>query len=161
MNDVYEEEKRSLFTPMDMSRLAAVVLLGAVIGLLVWGLALTIDRYVLTPTLCQGSQLLQCSNTAQYAESAASIIGAGVGLFFLVRLQVYRPLLVVVAVITSLWGVISQVALLPWYGIGLSVVALYALAHGLYAWLARFRNFWMVVVLYVALVAAVRVAFSF
>jgi hypothetical protein len=161
MSDVYEEDKRSLFTPMVMSRLAAVVLLGAVIGLLVWGLTLTLDRYVLTPTLCQGSQLLQCSNTAQYAESAAAIIGAGVGLFFLVRLQVYRPLLVVVAVITSLWGVVANVALLPWYGIGLAVVGLYALAYGLFAWIARFRKFWMVVVLYIALVAAVRVAFSF
>jgi hypothetical protein len=161
MSDIREEDKQLLFTPMDTSRLVAVLLLGAVIGLLVWGLSLTIDRYILTPTLCQGSQLLQCSNTATYAEDIASIIGAAAGLFFLVRLQVYRPLLVVVAVITSLWGIIGQSALLPWYGIGIAAILLYAFAYGLFAWVARFRSFWMVVILYVVLVAAVRVALSF
>ncbi|HEU4715827.1 MAG TPA: hypothetical protein VFS14_03280 [Candidatus Saccharimonadales bacterium] len=161
MSDVQEEDKQLLFTPMDASRLVGVLLLGAVIGLLVWGLSLTIDRYVLTPTLCQAGQIAQCGNTAVYAEDIAAVIGAAVGLFFLVRLQVYRPLLVVIAVVVSLWGILGQVALLPWYGIGLAAIALYAFAYGLFAWVARFRSFWMVVILYVVLVAAVRVAFSF
>jgi hypothetical protein len=161
MSDVREEDKQLLFTPMDASRLIGVLLLGAVVGLLVWGLSLTIDRYILTPTLCQAGQIAQCVNTTVYAEDIAAVIGAAVGLFFLVRLQVYRPLLVVIAVATSLWGILGQVALLPWYGVGLAVVALYAFAYGLFAWVARFRSFWMVVILYVVLVAAVRVALSF
>jgi len=160
MNDVYEEDARQLFTPLDASKLVAVALLGAVIGLLVWGLSLVIERYILTPVLCQGTQVLQCASVSQYAESAASIIGAGVGLFFLVRLQIFRPLLVVVAVTACLWGIIGQAALLPWYGIGLTAVLLYAAAYALFTWIARVRSFAMVVIVYVVLVAAVRVTLS-
>jgi uncharacterized membrane protein YbhN (UPF0104 family) len=159
MNDVYEEEKQQLFTPLDISKLVAVIALGAVVGLLIWGLMVVIDRYILDPVLCQG-QALQCANTSQYSEAIASIVGAGVGLFFLVRLQVFRPLLVVVAAIASLWGIIGQAALLPWYGVGLSAILLYAFAYAIFTWVARIRSFPMVVIVYVVLVAAVRVALS-
>jgi hypothetical protein len=126
----------------------------------VWGLSLVIERYILAPVLCGGTQVLQCASITQYAESAASIIGGGVGLFFLVRLQIFRPLLVVVAVTASLWGIIGQASLLPWYGIGLSTVLLYASAYALFMWVARIRSFAMVVIVYVVLVAAVRVTLS-
>lgn len=160
MSDVYEEDKRLLFTPIDASKIIAIITLGAVVGLVVWGLTLVVDRYVLTPVLCGGSQAMQCANTSLYAESVAAIIGAIVGLFFLVRLQVFRPLLVVLAAVISLWGIIGLSALLPWYGVGMTAVLLYAFAYGLFAWIARIRAFWAVIVLLVVLVAAVRVTLS-
>jgi hypothetical protein len=160
MSDVYEEDKRQLFTPIDTSKVIAVIALGAVIGLLVWSLTLAIDRYILTAVLCQGNQALDCANTPLYAESTATIIGAIVGLFFLVRLQVFRPLLVVLAAVVSLWGIVGLAGLLPWYGIGLSTVILYAFAYGLFAWVARIRSFGMVLVLLVVLVMAVRLTLS-
>jgi hypothetical protein len=160
MNDVYEEDKRQLFMPIDTSKVIAVIALGAVIGLLVWGLTLVIDRYILTAVLCQGNQVLDCANTSLYAESVATIVGAIIGLFFLVRLQVFRPLLVVLATVVSLWGIIGLAGLLPWYGIGLSAIILYAFAYGLFAWVARIRSFVLVLVLLVVLVMAVRLTLS-
>ena len=90
----------------------------------------------------------------------AAIIGAIVGLFFLVKLQVFRPLLVVLAAVVSLWGVVGLAGLLPWYGVGLSTIALYALAYSLFTWVARIRAFWLVVLLLIVLVVAVRVMLS-
>jgi hypothetical protein len=154
-----ENENQQVLTSLSVSKLVAVTLLGAVLGLLVWGLTLMIQRYMLGPVLCQGNGA-QCANTAQYAESAASILSAGVGLFFLVRLQIFRPLLVVVATVASLWGIIGQAAMLPWYGVGLSAMLLYAFAYAVFTWTARLRSFAMVVIVYVVLVAAVRVTLS-
>jgi hypothetical protein len=144
MNDVYEEDKRQLFMPIDTSKVIAVIALGAVIGLLVWGLTLVIDRYILTAVLCQGNQVLDCANTSLYAESVATIVGAIIGL----------------ATVVSLWGIIGLAGLLPWYGIGLSAIILYAFAYGLFAWVARIRSFVMVLVLLVVLVMAVRLTLS-
>lgn len=160
MNDVYQEDKQLPFTPIDANKMVAVLMLGAVVGLVVWGLSIVLDTYVLSAILCKGNTTLTCAGAAQYAETAATIIGAGVGLFFLVKLQVFRPLLVVLAATISLWGIVSLAGLLPWYGIGLSTVLLYAFAYGAFAWVARLRSFWLVLVLLIALIAGVRVVLS-
>jgi hypothetical protein len=160
MNDVYQEDKQLPFTPIDANKMVAIILLGAVVGLIVWGLSIVLDTYVLSAILCKGTETLRCAGTSQYAEAAATIIGAGVGLFFLVRLQVFRPLLVVLAATISLWGIVGLADLLPWYGIGISAVLLYALAYGVFTWVARLRSFWLVLVLLIALIAGVRLVLS-
>lgn len=160
MNDVYQEDKQLPFTPIDVNKMVAILMLGAVVGLVAWGLSIVLDTYVLSAILCKGNTTLTCAGAAQYAETAATIIGAGVGLFFLVKLQVFRPLLVVLAATISLWGIVSLAGLLPWYGIGLSAVVLYAFAYGAFAWVARLRSFWLVLVLLVALIAGVRLVLS-
>lgn len=160
MNEVYQEDKQVPFTPIDLGKIVAIIVLGAVIGLVVWGLSVVLDTYVFSAIFCKGAGTLQCAGTSQYAEIAATIIGAGVGLFFLVRLQVFRPLLVVLAATASLWGIVGLADLLPWYGIGLSAVFLYAFAYGVFAWVARLRSFWLVLVILIALVASVRLVLS-
>lgn len=161
MSEVYEEGKERPFTPIDAKRVMAVVALGAVVGLVVWALTLVIDRYVLSPVLCQGSEALRCAGSAQYAEAAASIIGTGIGLFFLVRLQVFRPLLVALASTVTLWGIVAKAELLPWYGVGLSVIAMYLFAYLLFSWIARLRAFWVVILVMVMTIAAVRLVLNY
>jgi len=160
MNDVYQEDKQMPFMPIDASKMVAILVLGAVVGFVVWGLSVILDTYVLSAILCKGNTTLTCTGTVQYAETAATIIGAGVGLFFLVKLQVFRPLLVVLAATISLWGIVSLAGLLPWYGIGLSAILLYAFAYGAFAWVARLKSFWLVLVLLIALIAGVRLVLS-
>ena len=160
MNEVHQEDKLLPFTPIDTSRVVAIIALGAVVGLVTWGLSVVLNTYVVSAWLCHGTQILQCAGSSQYAEAAATIIAAGIGLFFLVRLQVFRPLLIVVATVTSLWGIVGLANLLPWYGIGLSTIILYAFAYGIFAWVARLRSFSLVMVLMITLVGAVRVVLS-
>jgi hypothetical protein len=161
MSEAYEEDKHHPFTPINASKAMAIISLGAVAGLIVWVLSVVIDTYILRVVLCHGSQALQCASTTHYAEAIAAVISASVGLFFLVRLQVFRPLLVVLAAVSSLWGIVGQASLLPWYGIGLSTVMLYAFAYILFAWIARIRSFWIVLFLMAVLIIAVRLMLNY
>jgi hypothetical protein len=156
MSEGYEEDRQSPLTPMNVRKLVAVFALGAAVGLVVWGLTAFFDTYVLRAVLCQGSQTMKCGGSTQYAEAAASIIGAGAGLYFLVRFEVFRPLLVVLATIIGLWGTVESVGLLPWYGAIMATVLLYALAYILFSWLARLRSFSTVIILFIVLIIAVR-----
>jgi hypothetical protein len=158
MDEGYVEDKPALFVPMGLGRLLQALAVGAVVGLTVWALTLFLERYVFEAILCHGAAA--CGSSGQYAEAAATVIGAGVGLYFLAKAQVYRPLLIVLAASASLWGILGLVELLPWYGVGLSVVGLYAFAYGLYSWLARVRIFWLVMVVFLVLIVAVRLIFS-
>ena len=79
-----------------------------------------------------------------------------IGLVTLARMRVYRPLLVVLAATVALWGLESSIASLPWYWGLLAVVVFFALAYGLFSWLARIRNFIMAVVITVVVVVVIR-----
>jgi hypothetical protein len=156
MNDTYQQDKPAPYMPMNGGQFVQVALLGAVVGLLVWGISFLLDTYVLKAVFCEGSQIGNCGVSGGYSEAMASIIAAGVGLFVLVRLQVFRPLLVTLATVISLWGIVSIVSAQPWYMVALSCVLLYALAYMLFTWINRLRLFWVVIVLLVVVVVGVR-----
>lgn len=156
MSGADNEEKPTFLMPMSGARLLQVITLGAVVGLTVWALTLFLDTYVFQALLCRGSQTSQCGSTLQYAGASASIIGAGIGLFFLVRIQIFRPLLVALASLCSLWGLASITEQVQWYVIGLSFVGLYLLTYTAYSWIARIRLFWLVVLLLIIMITAVR-----
>lgn len=156
MNETQTEDQAVSLVPMSGARLLQVIAVGAVVGLVAWGLSFFLDKYIFQAILCHGSQAIRCDMGAQYAEGVASVVAAGVGLFFLVRLQVFRPLLVALAAMACLWGIVGLTVEMPLYGVGLSVAGLYAAAYTLFAWLARLRMFWLVVVLLIAVVIGVR-----
>jgi uncharacterized membrane protein len=79
-------------------------------------------------------------------------------LFGLIRLRVYRPLLVVLASAVSLWGIAGMAWGLTWYLGALVAAVMYLLAYGLYAWVARTRMFLIALAVTVVLVVVVRLA---
>lgn len=160
MSETNEEEVRTILVALELRRMVLAVLVGAGVGLVIWLLNFVLSDYVLGTLLCHGSQAMKCVPAGQYGEVIAGIIGAGLGLFLLVRLQIFRPLLVVLGVFVSLWGIVSSLSLLPWYGVLLSCVLLYALAMIAFTWLARLRSFGLVIVLFVVVAVAVRYTFS-
>lgn len=149
------------FTPIEAKKVIGIAALGAVMGLLVWELAMVLSRYVLSAWFCHGDVGSTCDGAPQYAEAIASIVGGTVGLFFLVKLQVFRPLLVVIGVVAATWGIVTKAAPLPWYGIGLTAIFMYAFAYVAFAWIARLRAFWLVLALMVILVIATRLLLSY
>lgn len=159
MTDTYDEEARSAMVSLDARRMLMIALAGAGAGVIVWGLTAVLGNYVLGGILCH-SQTMQCASADQYAEILASIVAAGAGLFALVRMQVFRPLLVVLGALLSLWGVVALASTLPWYGTLLSCLFMYAAAYLAFAWLARLRSFGLVLVLFVVLIVMIRYAFS-
>ncbi len=159
MSENYDDEARSAVVPLETKRVLMVMLTGAGVGFVVWGLTTVLSNYILSGILCHGSAMV-CAAASQYGEILASIIAAGAGLFVLVRLQVFRPLLVALGVLASLWGIVALASALPWYGIMLSCMFLYAVSYLAFTWLARLRSFGLVLVLFVVLIAIVRYTLS-
>lgn len=146
------EQQRSLFL--------RVALTGAILGLAAWVLTYLLQRFVLSTFLCEG-QATGCMNSIVFAGNITAVIIAIVGVAMLVRMSVYRPLLIALGTLISLWGLAGWLA-------GLSViesvawtVLLYALAYSAYAWLARIRSVVLMLVLVALLVIITRVLPNF
>lgn len=150
------DDKPFAVVPATFGQLAGALAIGIGVGLAAWGLSFFFERYIFQALLCHGSQAIRCDMGAAYAEGVAHVLAAGVGLFFLVRLRVFRPLLVALAAMACLWGIVGLTVEMPTYAIGLSVAGLYGAAYLTFAWVARLRMFWLVVVLLVAMVVGVR-----
>lgn len=158
MNDESQVEQPEQTVAMSTRDLFGVLVLGGVVGLLIWGLGLALNRYVFDVFLCQNGPGGQCVHARDYAAGAAIIAGSVLALIGLMRLRVYRPLLIVLATAISLWGVVQLAWGMERYWGALVVLAMYLLAYGLYAWVARLRQFWITLAVTVVLVAAVRLA---
>ena len=104
MVTVRTEDTQSPFIAMSRQQFTQIFATGIVVGLVVWGLSLLLDNYVYQLLLCRGEGG-RCESSLQYAQITAIVLGALVGLFALVRLQVFRPLLVVIAATLALWGI--------------------------------------------------------
>ena len=151
-------EKPVRIIPMLNGDLFAILLLGAGMGLLVWMLGALLDRYVFDVYFCKGDINAQCESAKNYAAVAATLVGSVLALAGLVRLRIYRPLLVLIASVLSVWGVAQMSWNLGWFTGALVVAALYALAFGVFGWIARIREFWIALVVMALLVIAVRIA---
>lgn len=149
------EEARPQFMPMLNSDLAKVILLGAIVGIAVWGLSGLFASYVFEPILCQG-EATRCAVGPQYGMITATVLSAIVALLGLVRFRIFRPMLVVLAATLSLWGLTELTQPLAWYWAALASTTLYALAYGVFVWAVRVRAFWLALVLVIALIMAVR-----
>jgi hypothetical protein len=156
MDEVKQAEKPAPLIEMSGQRLVQVIGVGAAVGLAAWGLAYVLENYVLQALMCHGSVTIRCVAEPQYADAMASILAAGIGLFGLVRLQVFRPLLTVLATTLSLWGLLEAARVSFPYGVGVASIFLYALSYGLFAWIARIRLFWLTVILTLSLLIIVR-----
>lgn len=150
-----QDETQPTFMLMTNRDLLSVIMLGGVIGMITWGLSWLLGNYVFEAILC-GGDAIQCSSATMYAEITATILAAIAALFALVRLRVFRPMLVVIAATASLWGLIGAISSLPWYLVMIASIVLYALAYGLYVWIVRIRRFWVAAVVILLLIIAVR-----
>ncbi|HMI08945.1 MAG TPA: hypothetical protein VK497_00925 [Candidatus Saccharimonadales bacterium] len=156
MNETPVDETPSTFTSMAMRDFIWVLLLGAGAGLLVWGLSYLLDVYVFQAIFCKGDVTVQCSAAPQYGAATASIVTAILMLLGLVRLGVYRPLLVVLAVTISLWGLTEFLLDATWYVSALWTILLYALAYAVFTWISRVRMFWLAVIISFGLLLVMR-----
>jgi hypothetical protein len=156
MSDTYGNETPASLVPMKIKKLALIVVYGAVAGLVAWALTMLLDTYIYKAILCNRDTAVQCASSYLYASTTSSIIGAAVGLFGLVRLQVFRPLLIVIASFVALWALLAMVSPLAWYYAAAVVALLYGAAFGVFAWFARIRRFYLTLILVVLLVVAVR-----
>lgn len=153
---VVEADRSDLMIHMTTRQLIGVAITGLVTGVVVWLAGWLLSSAVFGPLLCQDPASSQCAAAPTYGEVAALVVATGVGVFGLVRLQVFRPLLVGLAAALSLWGVLTELRGGSWL-VGVSVLALlYVLAYALYAWVARIRSLLMAVIVVVVILVLIR-----
>lgn len=156
MAKVYSETRPSAILMTSPRRMLQTALIGVTVGLLAWGIAWLFDTYLYTIVLCRGDLVAKCTSAPQYAEVTAGIIAAGIGLFALARLQIFRPLPIAIAALISLWGLLLLTAPLPWLGAALATAILYGLAYALFGWAVRIRSFLFAMVVVIVLIVIVR-----
>jgi len=136
------EQPRPTAIVMSYVDLVRVVVSGLVIGLVTYALFVALDRYVFTPTLCGDVTGLaeRCQDKESFASILAMVFGSIIGLFALVQARVYRPLLVILLVTVSLWGLPALAIDLPWWGFTFALSLIFGLAYGAFAWIVQLRN---------------------
>lgn len=156
MSTTYPTDESTAFVTMNIRKLLMIVLVGVIAGLVTWGLTHVLDVYVYKAILCSDENAVQCASSSQYATTTAAVIGAAVALFGLVRLRVFRPLLIVLATFVALWGLLELVGDMQWYAEALVSAALYGVAMGAFAWMVRIRNFVIAIILVIIMTIALR-----
>ncbi len=144
------------FIEMPQQQIIQIALFGAVLGAVAWVVALLIKQAILGPLFCGDPASSACVNAPGTATTIAGVLTGVVGLLGLVRLSVYRPLLIVLAAVVSLWGIGTWTAHLPWYEALSWSVLLYALTYLAFSWLVRPRMFAPAVIIVVVAVVLIR-----
>lgn len=130
--------------------------IGAAVGLLVAGAYVLLEKYVFAAVLCRAGADASCYQAPEYAMIVAMVIGAIIGLLALIQARVFRPLLVVLATVISLWGMSSLMNDYAWYWQLLIAVGFFAGTYLLYSWIARTRSFLVASIITIALVVLMR-----
>ena len=131
-----------------------VLITGILIGAFVWGSTLLLERYVIDPLACRASTILDCGRSFEIAAGVATVVGAILGIGGLIRVNVYRPLIVAVATLAILWSLPMWVQCLSWPEALAWSAGLYALGYMLFGWLMRYVRLFPVLIVSVILVIA-------
>lgn len=153
------DNKSAMVIPMGIGELMRVMATGAGVGFIASILSYLLGTFVFGAILCQDGGT-ECGNVGQYSMIVSIVIASVAGLIGLMRLRIYRPLLVVIAAMISLWGFHALTAGLAWYWSIIVTTLLFAVAYGLYSWIARLRSIVVTLVAILVLVIISRLMLS-
>lgn len=158
MTETYVNQPRPKFAEMTVRTVVQVAILGAILGLIAWGVSALVANYVIDPLFCkaEGGNFSVCSQGGLLASNVASLLVGGLAVVALLRLGIFRPLLISLAAIITLWGIGPWMGALPWYESLIWTILLYAVAYLAFSWLARIRIFWIALLATVIVVVAAR-----
>ena len=135
------------------------VLIGAGLGVVFWILTLLLNNYVIEPLACRDIATANaCLTTYNLSGNIAAIMTGAVGLLVMVRMGVFRPIILALATVALLWDLAALSAGLFWLESLAWSIILYAASYGLFAWIARYSRLWVAVVLSVLIILIIRIA---
>lgn len=135
-------------------QLLRVAVFGFVVGIVAWIVNLLLADFALVSLLCGDAK--SCAGADATANIITIVLASIIGLLGLVRLQAYRPIVIVLASAICLWSLAEWTAglvwleSLVWYGV------LYALMFAMFSWFVRPRSLVVVLIVVTAVVAAIR-----
>ncbi len=127
---------------IDIKSLISIFLTGILTGLLGWLLYMAINQFFIEPVFCRSAETFAiCKNGGTIAWVSAHIVILAAATAALARLGVYRPLLIIIGVLISLWGAHSWLGGLEWYTALMWQGLLFGLAFALFGLIARIPSF--------------------
>lgn len=152
----YVAESKPAVIDQDIRTSLRIALVGAIVGVAAWGLTFLLERFVLNALFCGDQAAEACVNITTYAGNISAIVVAIIGVVALVKMGVYRPLLIALGAIISLWGLAAWLQPLGFVEQLAWTVVLYVLLYSVYAWIARVRNVVAVLVIFGVIAVASR-----
>jgi hypothetical protein len=153
------DDEAPKFVDIDRQSLGLAALTGLAVGILTWFVSWFFQHVIFNPLVCHSS-VVTCADNGVIAFNIASILVAIAGVVALVRGGIYRPVLVALAALVSLWSLQGLLNSLGWFEALLWTAALYALAYGLFAWILKIYNLTIAAILLVILVVLARIAIA-
>lgn len=151
------EVKKGSTVELSFRSLLLTALTGFFVGVGIWLLTIALQQWVINPLFCRSDDLSSaCSNGFMAAFIFAQLVLHMTGLFVLVNLGVYRPLLVIIAAITALYGIDKWLVDLVWYEAAAWYGFVFAIGYVFFAWLARVTSFVWTLILFAVTLVAVR-----
>ena len=138
-------------------QLVQIALLGVILGIAYWLVSLLIKSAIFVPLFCGDPTNSVCVGATDISGVIATVLVGIAGVLGLVRLSVFRPLLIALATAICLLGLSSWVAPLPWFEALAWPIFLYALCYVAFAWLVRPRAFLITAIAVVVVVILARV----
>lgn len=136
-------------------------IVGLLAGGIGWLLTIFFRDIVIKNIFCRTTDMFSvCSNGGTIAWTVATIIVVTASIFALMRVNVYRPLLVVIAVVVALWGVGAWLLPMVWWMALLWNGLIFGLAYATFSWLASHEKFILSLILVVAVVVVARLFIS-
>ena len=128
---------------LSVSRMSVIqsFAIGLLVGGLVYVSALALDKYAFQPLFCQAADSTYCSVTPVASIVITSLVFHFLGLLALIRANVLRPLLVVLASLVSLAGFHEWLTDMSWWLASLLAAVLMAFAYLYFTWINRMAQF--------------------
>lgn len=137
------------------------LVIGVVLGVVGWLLTMFFKSVVVANLFCRTPDTFTiCSNGGVYAWYAATIIIILISVFALMRANIYRPLLVAVAVAVALWGIGAWFLPMVWWMAMLWNGLLFGLAYALFSWLASHERFVLALIVIIIAIVVSRIVIS-
>ena len=131
-------DPHAAWATMSVRTLITIFIYGLAVGTATLVLYWLFKQFVFEPILCrEGAALARCESKDSISSGLAIIVGSFIGLALLVRERVYRPMLAVLGIVVSVWGVFGLAMSLPVILAGIVIVITIATAYVLFSWLVQ------------------------
>ena len=148
--------KISPFVSLTARDIISTFVAGLIVGIVYLGATYLLNTYVFGNVLCRVQSSADCAQAPAYSMIVASVFSGIIGIGMLVRLRIYRPLLVVAASLISLWGIGALLLSLPLYVAVIISAILFGLSYAAFTWFIRIRSFLLALVVVVVLIVVLR-----
>lgn len=118
-----------------------LALIGAGLGLIYWILTYLVSHFIIDQLFCGNSaNAITCSNSIGISGNIADILVAAIGLVVMVRMRIFRPIIIAAASAILLWGLASWTEGLWFLEATFWSILLFTLCYLMFSWIGRYAR---------------------